>query len=325
MADHGPGIAPEDRERALKRFVRLEKSRSAARHGSGPQPCAAVARLHGGSVRLEDNAPGLRVVLTLPKRGRGPLRRRPPRQRRGEAATNGRHETSGRLYGPFIERISEAPRQRATDARIVSRADRRAASERAQRRRGAGRRWPLPWQIRASPSCLPASSAARPISPASSSAIPPRLARILTTAPEARLAALMAELAAHAQGRGHARRDAMRALRLFKTDVALLTALCDLGGVWPVMTVTRRAVRRRRRRRCTAPCDFLFRAGGRARATGWRGRRQRRASGYIVLAMGKYGACELNYSCDIDLIVFYDRDRIRAARRASRRSASSCA
>jgi signal transduction histidine kinase len=27
---------------------------------------AAVARLHGGSIRLEDNAPGLRVVLTLP-------------------------------------------------------------------------------------------------------------------------------------------------------------------------------------------------------------------------------------------------------------------
>ena len=32
----------------------------------------------------------------------------------------------------------------------------------------------------------------------------------------------------------------MRALRLFKNDIALLTALCDLAGVWPVMTVTRR-------------------------------------------------------------------------------------
>ena len=47
--------------------------------------------------------------------------------------------------------------------------------------------------------------------------------------------------------------------------------------------------------------------------------------GYIVLAMGKYGAGELNYSSDIDLIVFYDLDRIRAARRGSSRSASSCA
>ncbi|MEI9900797.1 MAG: bifunctional [glutamine synthetase] adenylyltransferase/[glutamine synthetase]-adenylyl-L-tyrosine phosphorylase [Hyphomicrobium sp.] len=36
-------------------------------------------------------------------------------------------------------------------------------------------------------------------------------------------------------------------------------------------------------------------------------------AGYIVLAMGKYGAGELNYSSDIDLIVFYDRDRIRTA------------
>ena len=35
-------------------------------------------------------------------------------------------------------------------------------------------------------------------------------------------------------------------------------------------------------------------------------------SGYIVLAMGKYGAGELNYSSDIDLIVFFDRDRIRS-------------
>ena len=36
-------------------------------------------------------------------------------------------------------------------------------------------------------------------------------------------------------------------------------------------------------------------------------------SGYIVLAMGKYGAGELNYSSDIDLIVFYDPDRIALA------------
>ena len=69
VADNGPGIAPEDRERVLQRFVRLEKSRTEPGTGLGLSLVQAVARLHGGVVRLEDNQPGLRVVLTLPKRG----------------------------------------------------------------------------------------------------------------------------------------------------------------------------------------------------------------------------------------------------------------
>lgn len=66
VADNGPGVAPQDRERALKRFVRLEKSRSRPGSGLGLSLVAAVAHLHGGSIRLEDNAPGLRAVLTFP-------------------------------------------------------------------------------------------------------------------------------------------------------------------------------------------------------------------------------------------------------------------
>ena len=62
VADRGPGVAPQDRQRALQRFVRLEKSRSAPGAGLGLSLVAAVARLHGGSVRLEDNAPGLRAA-----------------------------------------------------------------------------------------------------------------------------------------------------------------------------------------------------------------------------------------------------------------------
>ena len=68
VADRGPGVAPQDRERALQRFVRLEKSRSRPGSGLGLSLVAAVARLHGGTIRLEDNAPGLRAVLTLPMR-----------------------------------------------------------------------------------------------------------------------------------------------------------------------------------------------------------------------------------------------------------------
>jgi len=69
VADHGAGIAAADRERALKRFLRLEESRSLPGSGLGLSLVSAVARLHGGSVRLEDNAPGLRVVIALPLAG----------------------------------------------------------------------------------------------------------------------------------------------------------------------------------------------------------------------------------------------------------------
>jgi signal transduction histidine kinase len=66
VSDRGAGIAAADRERVMKRFVRLETSRTVPGTGLGLSLVAAVARLHGGSVRLEDNAPGLRAVLALP-------------------------------------------------------------------------------------------------------------------------------------------------------------------------------------------------------------------------------------------------------------------
>jgi hypothetical protein len=66
VTDRGPGVPVSDRERVLDRFVRLEASRSQPGSGLGLSLVAAVARLHGGSLRLEDNKPGLRVVLALP-------------------------------------------------------------------------------------------------------------------------------------------------------------------------------------------------------------------------------------------------------------------
>lgn len=66
VADNGPGISAKDRGRATERFVRLDKSRSLPGTGLGLSLVAAVARLHGGELRLEDNNPGLRAVLTLP-------------------------------------------------------------------------------------------------------------------------------------------------------------------------------------------------------------------------------------------------------------------
>ena len=65
VADHGPGIAPHERQRALQRFTRLDASRSRPGSGLGLSLVSAVANCHGGTLRLEDNAPGLRAVLTI--------------------------------------------------------------------------------------------------------------------------------------------------------------------------------------------------------------------------------------------------------------------
>ena len=72
VTDRGPGIREADRERVLDRFVRLEQSRTQPGFGLGLSLAAAVARLHGGSLKLADHAPGLEAILTLPLRS-GPL------------------------------------------------------------------------------------------------------------------------------------------------------------------------------------------------------------------------------------------------------------
>jgi signal transduction histidine kinase len=69
VADRGPGIPEADRGRVVERFVRLEQSRSAPGSGLGLSLAAAVARLHGGELKLEDNHPGLRSIIALPRAG----------------------------------------------------------------------------------------------------------------------------------------------------------------------------------------------------------------------------------------------------------------
>ncbi len=66
MSDDGPGIPAHERERVQQRFVRLDASRATAGAGLGLALVRAVADLHGASLILEDNAPGLRVVVTFP-------------------------------------------------------------------------------------------------------------------------------------------------------------------------------------------------------------------------------------------------------------------
>lgn len=68
IADRGPGIPEAEWGRVLERFVRLESARSRPGFGLGLSLAAAVARLHGGTLRLEDNGPGLRALIQIPLR-----------------------------------------------------------------------------------------------------------------------------------------------------------------------------------------------------------------------------------------------------------------
>jgi signal transduction histidine kinase len=71
VADRGPGIPDADRGRVVERFDRLEQSRSEPGSGLGLSLASAVARLHGGELKLEDNHPGLRTTIALPRAGPG--------------------------------------------------------------------------------------------------------------------------------------------------------------------------------------------------------------------------------------------------------------
>src|SRR5438876_5183745 len=100
--------------------------------------------------------------------------------------------------------------------------------------------------------------------------------------------------------------DVMHLLRRMKAEAALLIALCDIGGVWPVMQVTA-ALTDLAIASVQMALRFLLRqeiTRGRINAANLD--RPEEGSGLIVLAMGKMGAGELNYSSDIDLIVFFD-------------------
>ena len=63
VADDGPGIPPDFRQKAVQRFSRLEASRQAPGSGLGLSLVAAVAELHDAQLLLQDNGPGLKAVL----------------------------------------------------------------------------------------------------------------------------------------------------------------------------------------------------------------------------------------------------------------------
>ena len=63
VADNVPGIPESEREHVLERFVRLDTSRTTPGSGLGLSLVAAIVHLHGASLRLEDNDPGLKITI----------------------------------------------------------------------------------------------------------------------------------------------------------------------------------------------------------------------------------------------------------------------
>lgn len=66
VQDNGPGIEAKDHDRVLKRFVRLDESRSESGSGLGLSLVSAIMSQHKGEIRFEDAKPGLRTVLSFP-------------------------------------------------------------------------------------------------------------------------------------------------------------------------------------------------------------------------------------------------------------------
>jgi len=138
---------------------------------------------------------------------------------------------------------------------------------------------------------------------------PERLKTILENAPAARLDTILAEVAA-LTGSVDARR---RPLRLLKAELHLLTALADLGGIWDLDQVTGALSRFADAVTQSALCAVADDLRDKGRLRSGSGDAGGPIPGLFVLAMGKHGAHELNYSSDIDLSLFFDPERLEPA------------
>jgi [glutamine synthetase] adenylyltransferase / [glutamine synthetase]-adenylyl-L-tyrosine phosphorylase len=129
------------------------------------------------------------------------------------------------------------------------------------------------------------------------------LVETLALAPETTLQAVLADLDAVPLERLAAD------LRRAKRRVALLTALADLGGVWPLEEVTGALTKLADKAVHLVITRLVAEEIRRGKLPGASEEDAGIAAGMVVLAMGKMGAAELNYSSDIDLICLFDDSR----------------
>jgi glutamate-ammonia-ligase adenylyltransferase len=133
---------------------------------------------------------------------------------------------------------------------------------------------------------------------------PADLAAILATDPASSLAVILRETALAGD---FERADGAVALRRLKARLHLLTALCDLGAAWDLDQVTGALTRF---------ADAAVASALRLAARSLAGRMAEvppgagPVPGFFVVALGKMGAFELNYSSDIDICLFYEPDAL---------------
>lgn len=138
-----------------------------------------------------------------------------------------------------------------------------------------------------------------------------RLPSILDGDPDERLARILAE--AEAVGAEPDFETARRTMRELKADLHLLTALCDLGGVWDLDAVTAALTRFADATLHASLTQAVRLEVARGALTHVGEGPEGPAPGLFCIAMGKHGAFELNYSSDIDFSIFYDPEALPAA------------
>jgi [glutamine synthetase] adenylyltransferase / [glutamine synthetase]-adenylyl-L-tyrosine phosphorylase len=136
---------------------------------------------------------------------------------------------------------------------------------------------------------------------------PLRLAALLTCDPEESLQTCLSQMRARCDAAVDDD-EVMTAVRAAKHESHLLIALADIGGVWDVVNVTR-ALTAYADAAVSSTIRYLLRAVAAA------GRIEliddadpEKDCGFVILALGKHGSGELNYSSDVDLVAFFDPD-----------------
>ena len=114
--------------------------------------------------------------------------------------------------------------------------------------------------------------------------------------------------------------DLAAGLRRAKRRTALWTALCDIGGLWPLEHVTATLTHLADQAVSTALHRLVGDEIRRGKLPGAQAGDEATAAGMVALAMGKMGAFELNYSSDVDLICLFDDTRYPGAATEARAS-----
>ena len=135
------------------------------------------------------------------------------------------------------------------------------------------------------------------------------LARLLKHGPEAEVRHVFRGLEEDLS-RETDRAQLMSGLRIARRRMALTVGLADMTGLWPLEKVTGALSDFADAALEAALCHLLWTLAGRGDLVLADPQEPTRDCGYVVLAMGKHGARELNYSSDIDLIVIYDPEKI---------------